>query len=99
MGNLRIKNGTHELIYKIETESQTRRMNLWLQGRKGWGERESGSLGSHVHSVMFRVNNQQGPTVQHRELCLVLCNNLNGKRIRKIILIYEYIHTIESLYT
>ena len=26
---------------------------------------------------------QQGPTVQHRELCLIFCNNLNGKRVWK----------------
>ena len=32
---------------------------------------------------IFKINNQQGPPVQHRELCLILCNNLNGKRIRK----------------
>ena len=89
MGNLKITNDTPELIYKIETESQTRRRNLWLQGKKGWGERELGSLGSHVHSVMFQMNNQQGPSVQHRELCLALYNNLNGKRIRKRISIYE----------
>ena len=82
MGNLKIKNDTHELIYKIETESQTRRMNLWLQGRKGWGERELGSLGSHVHSVMFRVNNQQGPTVRHRKTSNKQ-PKLPPKRIRK----------------
>ena len=25
------------------------------------------------------MNNQQGPTVQHRELCSVLCGSLDGK--------------------
>ena len=29
------------------------------------------------------MNNQQGPTVQHIELCSVFCNNLNGKGIWK----------------
>ena len=30
----------------------------------------------HVHTAAFKIDNQQGPTVQHRELCLILCNNL-----------------------
>ena len=33
-----IKNGTHELIYKVETDLQTQIMNLWLPGGKGWRE-------------------------------------------------------------
>ena len=27
------------------------------------------------------MDNQQGPTVQHRELYSIFCNDLNGKRI------------------
>ena len=34
----------------------------------------------HIHIAVFKTDNQ-GPTVQHRELCSVFCNNLNGKRI------------------
>ena len=30
-----------------------------------------------------KIGNQQRPIVQHRELCSVFCNNLNGKRIWK----------------
>ena len=30
------------------------------------------------------MDNQQGPTVQHMELCSMFCNNLIGKRIFKI---------------
>ena len=36
-----------------------------------------------VYTAIFKKDNQQGPTVQHRELCSILCNNLNGKRIWK----------------
>ena len=35
----------------------------------------------HVHTFIFKLDNQQGPAVWHRELCSVLSNNLNGKRI------------------
>ena len=31
------KNGTNELIYKTEIESQPERTNLWLPGAKGEG--------------------------------------------------------------
>ena len=31
--------------------------------------------------VKKKIDNQQGPTVQHRELYSVLCNDLYGKRI------------------
>ena len=37
----------------------------------------------HVYTAVFKTHNQQGPTIQHRELCPVSCNNLNGKKIRK----------------
>ena len=30
-----------------------------------------------------KMENQQGPTVQHRKLCSILCNNLNGKQFEK----------------
>ena len=36
-----------------------------------------------VHPSIFTVDNQRGPTVEHRELCSILCNNFNGKRIWK----------------
>ena len=29
------------------------------------------------------MGKQQGPTVYHKKLCSILCNNLNGKRIWK----------------
>ena len=37
----------------------------------------------HVHTAMFKIDNQQGPTIQQRELCSTFCNNLNGKTILK----------------
>ena len=39
----------------------------------------------HLHTTLFKVSidNQQGPTAEHRELCSVLCNNLHGERIWK----------------
>ena len=45
----------------------------------GWGK--LGVLEEHVHTVIFKTDKQQGPTVHHWELCSILCNNLNGERI------------------
>ena len=41
------------------------------------GRRESkGFWDGPVHTAVFKVDNQQGPTVEHRELCL--CGSLDG---------------------
>ena len=37
--------------------------------------------GLRLCSKEGNLDNQQGPTVQHRELYSIFCNNLNGKRI------------------
>ena len=36
----------------------------------------------HEHTAIFKMDNQQGPTVQHRELCSTLCGNLDGRGCR-----------------
>ena len=35
----------------------------------------------HVHTAIFKKDNQQGPTVQHREPCSVLCGSLDGREV------------------
>ena len=32
-------------------------------------------------SAIVKIDNQQGPTVQHKELCSTLCDRLNGKGV------------------
>ena len=44
------------------------------------GGRESlGVWDGHVHTAIFKMDNQQGPTVWYRELCSMLCGSLDGK--------------------
>ena len=38
-------------------------------------------FGIHVHTAVFKIDNQQGPTVRHRELCSVLRGSLDGSGI------------------
>ena len=60
-----------------------------LQNRKGLRSREQtglpgGKMGregegvwdGHVHTAVFKTDNQQGPTVPHRELYSILYNRL-----------------------
>ena len=40
------------------------------------------TFGIGMYTLLYlKIDNQQGPTVQHREICSIFCNNLNGKRI------------------
>ena len=32
-----------------------------------------------MHTAVFKIGNQQGPTVQHMELCSMLRGSLDGK--------------------
>ena len=49
----------------------------------------------YIHIVTFKIDNQQRPTVSHRQHYSIVCNNLNGKRIWKRI--DTHICTTESL--
>ena len=45
------------------------------------GARDSqGVLDRYVHTAIFKMNNQQGPSVQPIELCSILYNNLTVTR-------------------
>ena len=58
-------------------------MNLWLPGGQGREKDRLGIWNWHVHTAIFKIDNQKGTMVQHREHCSILCNKLNGKRIWK----------------
>ena len=46
--------------------------------REGWGE---GSWEwTHIHAV-FKTDHQQGPTVQHGELCSMIGGSLDGRGV------------------
>ena len=53
----------------MERDSQTYRRNLWfLRGKIGGGN-SWGVWNRHIHTAAFKMDNQQGPTVKHMELC------------------------------
>ena len=50
----------------------------WWEGG-GWRQ---GIIGDgHVHTALFKMDNQQGSTVEHRELCSLLCGSLDGRGV------------------
>ena len=34
-----------------------------------------------VHTDIFKISNQQGLTIEHRDLCSVLCGSLDGRGV------------------
>ena len=58
------KYGTNQPIYKTERDSQTQKRNLLPEGR-GRGE-DSKGIGENVHTAIFEMDSQEGPTVYDR---------------------------------
>ena len=67
------KNDTNELINK--TEPQTSKTNLRLPKGKREGEINQ-EFGINMYILPYVKDNQQGPTVQHKELYSIFYNNL-----------------------
>ena len=61
-------------------QKQTHRHRKQTAGyQRGRGAANSGVWASQIHSTIYKTEKQQGPAVQHRELCSILCNNLKSK--------------------
>ena len=91
------KNDTNELIYKTELDSQTQKRNLWLPQGKGGGRDKLGIQDEQKHSIMHKIDKQQGPTVQHRELYVqYLVMTYNGKEFKYIY--FQYWNILHELY-
>ena len=43
------------------------------------GKGELGSRDGHVHTAILKTDHQQGPAVEHRELCSMLRGSLDGR--------------------
>ena len=66
-----------EADFNTERDSQTYKMNLRLPGGKDSQVLWEG----HVHTTVFRMDDQQGPTVQHMELRSMFCASLDGRGV------------------
>ena len=67
-------------------QKQTKRHREQTCGCQGgwWWERDRlGAWDQQRQTIMYRMDNQQGPIVQHRELYSISCVNHNGKEYEK----------------
>ena len=65
-------------------QKQTYRYRKQIYGCQRGNMRErdtSGAWDEHTHTTIYKIGNQQGPTILHRELYSIFCDNLYGKRI------------------
>ena len=56
-------------------------MDLWLPERNNRGRDYQGLWNRPVHTAVFKMDNQQGPTIEHRKLCSVLYSCLGGRGV------------------
>ena len=89
MWNLK-ENGTNEIIYKTEADSQTQKTNLWLPKGKGGINQE---LGIKIYTLLYikYITNKDllystGNYIQY------LVITYNGRECRKRIYIFIYIY-------
>ena len=54
-----------------------------LVGYSPWGRKEPDTTErlQFLFTTIYKTDNQQGPTTEHKELYSIFCNNLYGKRI------------------
>ena len=52
-----------------------------VAGREGWGEGIVREFEMDMYIWLFKIDNQQGPTVLDKELCSVLCGSLDGREV------------------
>ena len=68
------------LFTKQKQTSRLREWNLRLPGGKNAGD-SWGVWDGHVHTAIFKMGIQQEATVEHRELCSMLCGSLDGRGV------------------
>ena len=66
-----LKSDTSEPIYETETESWAQRID-WLPSRVSWERDGVGVCDQQMQAFIWRMDKQQGPTVQHREVYSIL---------------------------
>ena len=56
-------------------QNHGQKTNLWLPKEKGEGDK-LGVWNQQIHTTIYKIDKQQGPTVWHRELYSISCNKL-----------------------
>ena len=64
----------------LTKQKETHRLREWTYGCL-WERDSEGFRGGHVHTAVFKMDNQQGPIVQYMELCSMWCGSLDGRGV------------------
>ena len=99
---MRLESTWHtEALNKCLSQNWPTDIEKKLMVTKGEGSRDKlGDWDWNILTSIYKTDNQQGPTVEHRELYSISCNNLSWKRIWQRIYIYTYTRNqITLLYT
>ena len=65
------------LFTKQKQPHRHRKQTYGYQRRKAGVEGDKlGIWNQHMHTTVYKISKQQGPTVEHRELYIISCNNL-----------------------
>ena len=78
------KNDTNEVTYKTENNKPTALKKTYGYQR---GKGEVGQIVisySHIYKTIYKIDNQQGCNIKHRELYSIFQNNLKGKEVLNI---------------
>ena len=78
------------LFTKQKQTHRRRKQTYGYQRGKGVRRDKSGVWDQQTQTTTYKIDKQQGPTVQHRELYSIFCNNLNGKKKFKNRYMYMY---------
>ena len=79
-----LKNYINELIYKIETDSQTQKTNLWLPKGIVAGEDKLGIWDQQIHTTIYEIDKQQGPTVSPGNYIQHFVTTYNRKEAKNV---------------
>ena len=69
------------LFTKQKQTHRHRKQTYGYQWGKMGGGDKLGVWDQQIHTTIYKIDKQEGPTVQHRELYSIFCDNLEGKRI------------------
>ena len=72
----------NEPIYKTEVTYGIKNKHGYQRGNVR-GRDKSGAWDEYMHTTAYKLDDQQGPSVQHRELSPILSDNLYEKIILK----------------
>ena len=60
-------------------QKETHKQTYGYQRGNTGGKDKLGVWDQQIHTTIYKIDNQEGPTVQHRDLYSIYCNNLYGK--------------------